>query len=326
MSMPTVLNYGESVQDFISVRVGGQTGEFLNGMVEDLNSPDIQQQLLNANKEKSEAVKKSLRDINRERKEQKTRITAEEFERNGQAIRDKLEELSNLRRREEERREERAKDRRAREQRNINTPDVIITQSRERVEAEARVNQRLNIQRQEGENISIIADILIEQGIYDAMPEFNNPDTSTDQQYDPRYGEAYANNFERMVNQALRVRPAPTYNADSIGDTSALVLAGAFIVRGIIGKLYKKGKKNITKKNRKNKLERNPQEVRQEIRIEHNINLPEPEYLELPEITETPGNIYSIPIPDGSQYVYSYFSEPFWGEFYSTCKRCLFFK
>jgi len=147
----------------------------------------------------------------------------------------------------------------------------------------------------EAENVSIVAQLIIDQQYQDAMPEYQNAETPVDQQYDPRYGEAYAQNLERVITNALSVRQEPNYNPTSIGDTSAMTCVAAYIIRGAIGRLFKKNKtkKDKTKKNR---IEIMPEEGQP------------PEFLVLPEITNEPppGALQFIPIPNYSFVTFSY--------------------
>ena len=294
MSMPTILTYGESIQDFISIRVGGQTAELLTEVYENLSEPvNMEQQLLNANRASAQAAREAL--LGRQQlREERAQININEFNERGQTIIDALNRLE---------------DRKIEEQQRVNEYNQNIAGPR--IRATLSHAQR----EQEAENVSTIAQILIDQAYYDAMPEFNNPETPIEEQYDPRYGEAYVNNLERIIEQGLSVRRTPNYNADNIGDTSALVLASSLITRSIIGFVFRKGKKNKTKKNRKNKLERTPQEIRKEIKIEHDIDLPEPEYVTLPPIREPREDIYSVPVSPITS-VNEYYSTPSWGDYF----------
>jgi hypothetical protein len=146
----------------------------------------------------------------------------------------------------------------------------------------------------EAENVSIVAQLIIDQGYYDAMPEYQNEETPVDQQYDPRYGEAYAQNVERVITNALRVRQEPNYNPASIGDTSALTCVAAYIIRCAIGRFFKKNKtkKDETKKDRIKIMPEEGQPL---------------EFLVLPEITNEPprGALQFIPTPSYATFLYN---------------------
>jgi len=150
------------------------------------------------------------------------------------------------------------------------------------------------------------------------MPDYDNPETSQEQQYDPRFGEAYVNNVERVIRQGLMVRRTPNYNANNIGDTSALVLAGSLVIRAMISLFFRDGNKKKTKKNKgKSKgksKQRTIKQVREEIKIEHNVQLPEPEYLTLPTIDES--QIQHIQHVQPSTIVNYYYSTPTWGVYF----------
>ena len=147
------------------------------------------------------------------------------------------------------------------------------------------------------------------------MPEFQNPETPIDQQYDPRFGQAYAENLERTILRGLNVRNTPNYNADNIGDLSAMIAIGAYVTRSIIGKLFRNSKtkdnRNKNNKTRKNIREKTAKQVREELQIN------QPEFIRLPQITETQPNRILQYIPVQPNYrVAEFYSNPSYGEYF----------
>jgi len=101
---------------------------------------------------------------------------------------------------------------------------------------------RLNAAAIEADIVTSMAQIAIEQGILDAMPEYVNEETPIDQQYDPRYGQAYADNLERTILNSLNVNKPQGrgFDPNNIGDFAAAQAIAAYITRGFIRRLLMK--------------------------------------------------------------------------------------
>lgn len=280
----------------------GETNTILNDTIQNTsNAENLRSHLQAANAAASAAIQAALE--RQSQRAEKNEIKLKQFNENGQHIIENLQKAETIRARRAQQSEA-----------EVNKYNQEVAGPR------VRAAQHKQQREQEAENISIVAQLIIDQQYIDAMPEFNNPETPLEQQYDPRFGQQYAENLERFVTNALSVRQQPNFDANNIGDTSAIFATSAYILRGIIGKLFRKSKakldktKDISKKNKITKLNRiikSHIEVENEMITNHGINLRRPDTLQLPEITNVPPQdiFQTIPIPIPTA-VNTYYTNP----------------
>ena len=377
--LPSAFSESIGLPEMIS-QTTGEARNILDELLNMENPEDFRQQLLDASREAAAAARAAVGERQTAR-EERGRININEFNARGEAIVSALNRLEDRRAqdaravddfnqgaRARNRAFQRVEARNIQQQQNVddfNQGAQARNRAFQRVEAR-NIQQQRNVdefnqgararnrafqsstQREMGaENISTIAQLIIDQEYYDAMPEFQNSETPLDQQYDPRYGAAYAENLERVVLNSLRVRQEPNYNPSGIGETSAIVCVGAYLTRTIIGRIYKKSeteqntteqntteqnttKKNTTKKNttekssnKKNKTkkirtERTPQEVRNEMMRKIGLNLQPDEFIVLPEINndEPPAGFFQVvPVPQQNQVI-EYYASPAYSNYF----------
>ena len=304
ISLPTAFSDNISLQDIIS-----QTTGEIRDTLETFSTPINTEDLLNANRAAAAAAREAL-NARQPLRDFKGQEKINEFNERGAAIADALNRLK------------------YRTSRDQATVDEFNTSAQARINAKERISQREN----EAENVSTIAQIMIDQMYYDSMPEYQNQETPINQQYDPRYGQAYINNLERVILNSLNpnvrsdIRPTernPDINSNKpneenidfskIGDLSAITAITAYVTRGFIGKLFRvsENKKNKKIKKKINKIRIKPQ-------INNNI-------LELPEESEdetipiNPSKMQFIPIipeRERNSTILKKYSNPTYGEYF----------
>ena len=299
--LPSMFSATIGLPEIIAMTTG-ETNTILNDIIQNTSNPEtFRAQLSAANAAASAAIQAAME--RQSQRAEKNEIKLKQFNENGQHIIENLQKAETIRARRAQQSEA-----------EVNKYNQEVAGPR------VRAIQNAQQREQEAENQSIAAQVIIDQQYADAMPEFNNPETPLEQQYDPRFGQQYAENLERFVTNALSVRQEPNFNANNIGDTSAIFATSAYILRGIIGKLFRKSKakldktKDISKKNKITKLNRiikSPIEVENEMITNHGINLRRPDTLQLPEITNVPPQdvFHTIPIPIPTA-VNTYYANP----------------
>lgn len=300
--LPSMFSATIGLPEIIAMNIG-ETNALLNDVLQNMSEPEtFRAQLSGANAADSAAARQAAMERQPQRAE-KNEIKLKQFNENGQHIIENLQKAETIRARRAQQSEA-----------EVNKYNQEVAGPR------VRAAQHKQQREQEADNIGIVAQIIIDQQYIDAMPEFNNPETPLEQQYDPRFGQQYAENLERFVTNALSVRRQPNFDANNIGDTSAIFATSAYILRGIIGKLFRKSKakldktKDISKKNKITKLNRiikSSIEVENEMITNHGINLRRPDTLQLPEITNVPPQdvFHTIPIPIPTA-VNTYYANP----------------